>query len=152
MSDNPSHPGLRWRHGKKRLVELLSRNRKADKRDVEQLGTAGQISIHQLADLATACWRIRKRLSKTTETGEGFRRIGRDLEAMFDVFHAIGIEIKDYTGETFDYGLPLKVITTQPVAGLAKERVIETIKPTLLWRNHLIQMGEVIIETPMESD
>jgi hypothetical protein len=151
MSDNPRHPGVRWRSRKKRLTELLSRNRKPDKRDEEQLGTADQISVHQLAGLATACWRMRKRLSKTTDTSDCFRRIGRDLEAMFDVFHAIGIEIKDYTGETFDYGLPLKVITTQPVSGLAKERVIETIKPTLLWRNHLIQMGEVIIETPMES-
>jgi len=145
-------PRVRWREGKKLLAEILSAGRRADGSQVEQLEAAGRISVHQLADLATACWRIRKRVLKTAETNDDSRRILRDLETMFEVFHKMGFEIRDYTGETFDYGLPLKVITTQPVAGLAKEKVIETIKPTLLCQTHLIQIGEVIIETPIQTD
>lgn len=148
MSDNPPHPQIRWHPGKKHFAKLLSRTKKGDRKGAAQFEAAGQISMHQLADLATSCWRIKKRLSKITDRTESLPRIDRDLDGIFEVLHAIGIRIKDYTGETFDYGLPLKVITTQPAPGLVKERVIETIKPTLLWQNHVIQMGEVIIETP----
>jgi len=48
----------------------------------------------------------------------------------------------------FDYGLPLKVVTTQPTPGITKESVIETIKPTIYWQKQIIQMGEVVIATP----
>jgi hypothetical protein len=41
----------------------------------------------------------------------------------------------------------LTVITTQPTAGIAKERVIETIKPTIYWNETIIQTGEVVIAT-----
>jgi hypothetical protein len=45
--------------------------------------------------------------------------------------------------------MPLTVITTQPTAGIAKERVIETIKPTIYWNETIIQTGEVVIATPV---
>ena len=45
----------------------------------------------------------------------------------------MGLEIKDHTGDAFDYGLPLKVVTSQPTLGLTKESVLETIKPTIYW-------------------
>ena len=56
--------------------------------------------------------------------------------------------IKDHTGEIFDYGLPLNVVTTQPSPGITKERVLETLKPTIYWQEQMIQMGEVVIATP----
>jgi hypothetical protein len=56
--------------------------------------------------------------------------------------------VKDHTGDVFDYGMPLKVVTTQPSPGINKERVTETIKPTIYWQNKIIQMGEVVIATP----
>src|SRR5438105_7380195 len=142
MANHDWHPEIRWREGKKRLAEMLSGGRKTDDKDVENLAAARQISVHELGDLMTACWRIQKRALRTVEASEDSRRVLRELDAMFEIFHRIGFEIKDYTGETFDYGLPLRVITTQPVSGLDREKIVETIKPTLLWQNHLIQMGE----------
>jgi hypothetical protein len=150
MSDDQERHATRWARGK-RLVQMLSAT-KREERVPEQAPSTDRISINQLADLATASWRARKRAAKAAESNEESRRILRDLEGMFEIFQAIGIEIRDYTGETFDYGLPLKVITTQPVPGLAKEKVAETIKPTVFLKENLIQIGEVVIETPTESE
>jgi hypothetical protein len=44
--------------------------------------------------------------------------------------------------------LPLKVVTSQPAPGIARETVIETIKPTIYWQQQIIQTGEVVIATP----
>jgi hypothetical protein len=79
---------------------------------------------------------------------EEMKRVHRHIEAMFESFREMGLEIKDHTGEIFDYGLPLNVVTTQPTPGITKERVLETLKPTIYWQEQMIQMGEVVIATP----
>jgi len=44
--------------------------------------------------------------------------------------------------------MSLKVISFQPTPGLGRERVIETIKPTIYFKGKAIQMGEVIVGRP----
>jgi len=63
----------------------------------------------------------------------------------------VGMEVKDRTNEPFDYGLPEKVVTTQPQEGLSKEIIIETIRPTIYWNGQIAQQGEVVIATPAAS-
>jgi len=106
--------------------------------------------VKAVADIATNAWKAR---AKMVESGTGdvrgeMKRIYRHIEGMFDSFREMGLEIKDHTGDAFDYGLPLKVVTTQPTPGITKESVIETIKPTIYWQKQIIQMGEVVIATP----
>ena len=103
-----------------------------------------------IADVATNAWRAKtKMMDKSSgEVREDMKRVYRHIEAMFESFQEMGLEIKDHTGEIFDYGLPLKVVTTQPTKGIAQERVIETLKPTIYWQKQIIQMGEVVIATP----
>lgn len=64
----------------------------------------------------------------------------------------MGLEVKDHTGDAFDYGLPLKVVTTQPTPGITREMVVETIKPTIYWERQIIQAGEVVIATPAAGE
>jgi hypothetical protein len=106
-------------------------------------------------NVATNAWRIRTKIMdpQTKETKEQLtkdeiRRIGRHLEAIFESFSAIKLEVKDRTNEPFDYGLPEKVIASQAQAGLLKEIVIETLRPTIIWGESLVQQGEVVIATP----
>jgi hypothetical protein len=108
--------------------------------------------------LATNAWRLRSRLfdSLTNEPREevskdDVKKMVRYVEAIYDTFAAMGIEIKDRTGEAFDYGLIEKVITALPQQGLKKERIIETVRPTIKWNNTTVQEGEVIIATPIET-
>jgi len=111
--------------------------------------------VKSLLAVATNAWRLRSRLVNT-DTGEprddlkkeDVRKLVRHLEAIFESFSQIELEIKDRTGEAFDYGLPEKVITTQPQPGLKKEQIIETIRPSIYWNNQLAQQGEVVIATP----
>jgi hypothetical protein len=106
--------------------------------------------VKAIADLATNAWKAKIKMidNSSGEVREEMKRVYRPIEGMFASFQELGVEIKDHTGEIFDYGLPLKVVTTQPTPGITKERVIETLKPTIYWQEHIIQMGEVVIATP----
>jgi len=102
--------------------------------------------------IANSAWKAKSRMASqegTGQAGEVLRRVRGDIERIWSILvEDLRVEITDHTGEAFDYGLPLKVVTTQPKPGTTKERVIETIKPTILWQGERIQMGEVVITTP----
>ena len=102
--------------------------------------------IGNLAEIATQAWKASLKLGKDNQ--EDPARLMRHIEAILDRFKEMGFEIKDYTGKTFDYGMPVKVVTSEKKPGITKERVQETLKPTIYWNNKIIQKGEVIINTP----
>lgn len=106
-----------------------------------------------LVALAISAWRIRTRLNNADKelraelSVSDIRKLNRYCDAMFESLSGIGLEVKDRTGEAFDYGLPEKVVTAQPQVGLAHEVVIETLRPTICW-NSRIAPGEVVIGVP----
>jgi hypothetical protein len=103
-----------------------------------------------MADIATQVWKAKGRMMQGTtgEVRDEMKRVYRHIESALGSFHEIGLEVKNHTGDPFDYGLPVKVITTQPTPGITRESVLETIKPTVYWQQQIIQMGEVVIATP----
>jgi hypothetical protein len=104
-----------------------------------------------LANIATNAWKARSRMVDSEgEPREETKRIYRHVDSILDSLAQLNVEIRDHTGEAFDYGLPLNVITTQPTKGIIRDRVIETIKPTIYWNRQLIQAGEVVIATPAD--
>jgi hypothetical protein len=106
-----------------------------------------------LARIVFNAWKAKAKMidGSKGEPREEMRRVYPHIESIFDAFAQLGIRVKDHTGDAFDYGLPLTVIATQPTPGLTKERVIETIKPTIYWNETNIQAGEVVIATPMPT-
>jgi hypothetical protein len=78
------------------------------------------------------------------------RRAYRHLESTWDALAQAGVQIRDHTGEPVPEGgiYALKTIAFQPTPGLSRETAIETIKPTIYYKDQMIQMGEVIIGTP----
>lgn len=124
----------------------------ASERDHElvRLQREEERQLKLLADLATSLWRLRGRMLEP-ETGlpkDAFRREYRHVEAMWDALAQAGMEVQDHTGAPYDVGMSLKVLTFQPAPGVPRERVQETLKPSLYWQGRSIQMGEVIVETP----
>jgi hypothetical protein len=102
-----------------------------------------------MADIATNAWKAKaKMLDNAGEVRDEMKRVFRHIEGVLDSLHEMGLEVKDHTGDAFDYGLPLKVVTTQPTPGITRESVIETIRPTIYWQQQIIQKGEVVIATP----
>jgi hypothetical protein len=105
-----------------------------------------------LADVATGLWRLRGKMLEpgTDRPRDEMRRAYRFLDSVWDTLTQAGVEIRDHTDEMVPEGgiYALKAIAYQPTPGIIREKVIETIKPSVYFKNQLIQMGEVIIGTP----
>lgn len=104
-----------------------------------------------LVEVATQAWKAKQRLEKSpaTERSEDFARIARHVEAILDSLAELGLEIKNHTGEAYDYGQSLTVVASEQREGISHEVVTETIRPTIFLRGHRIQQGEVVIDTPV---
>jgi hypothetical protein len=109
--------------------------------------------VKTIADIATAVWKARTRMVDTAsgEVREEMKRIYGDTERIYKCLNELGIVVKDHTGDAFDYGLPLKVVTTKPMP-ISREIVTETFRPTIYWQDKIIQHGEVEVGTPIKSE
>jgi molecular chaperone GrpE (heat shock protein) len=156
MADKFRIPPPKW-PDEQRIVEAVTKQIGAMVAEQGQRGVqetqyaVPQKIIKGMAAIATDAWRAKTRMVDPTsaEVKEEMKRVYRHVEGILEALVTLGIEVKDHTGDTFDYGLPLKVVTTQPTAGITRETVIETIKPTIVWQKQMIQMGEVVIATPI---
>lgn len=106
------------------------------------------------ASIATNAWRAKTRMvdPDTGEAKEEMRRVCRHIEAIIENLKQLGVETMDPVGRTYDPGMALKVVSFEQTPGLSKEEIKETIKPSVSWQGHLIQMGEVIVGTPVASE
>lgn len=104
--------------------------------------------LDMAVDVGTLVWRIQRRLSDISELPANLRRVSRDLEATWDALTQSGIEIKDHNNQEYHPGMALRVITSQPVASLTRQQIIETLKPTIYYKDKILQMGEVIVGVP----
>lgn len=130
-----------------RMVDLLHHTPP----EIERSSRKEEDLLDLLADIGTVIWRLQRRVTTTVEVTEDIRRISRDLESAWDAMRQGSIEIKDHTGEKYDGGMALRVIAFQATPDLSREKVTETIKPTIYFRDKIIQMGQVIVGVP-ETD
>lgn len=117
---------------------------------VEADSLTAKENIRFLADIITGLWRLKMKMvePRTGEPLQEMRRAFRHLESVWDALTQAGIEIIDHTNVLFDPGMSIKAISFQPTPGLDREKIIETIKPTIYRKDSRIQMGEVIVGTP----
>ena len=103
-----------------------------------------------LADVATGLWRLRQRMLQpgTDEPREEMRRAYLSFESAWDALMEAGITIQDHTDSAFNAGLLLRVLAFQPTPGIVRETVIETVRPSIYYKQQLLQPGEVIVGTP----
>ena len=107
-----------------------------------------------LASLATQVWRTRNRIidPATGEPREEMRRIHRHIEGAFESFAEMGLIINDWLKQPYDSGLPVKVLTFQPASDVQRDTVLEATRPTVIWKDRLLQMGEVIVGIPQSTE
>jgi len=110
--------------------------------------------VKGMADISTSIWKAKARMidGATGEVRDEMKRVYRNIESALETLGSLGIELKDHTGTAFDYGLALKVVTTQETPGISRETVIETLRPTIYWNKQIIQMGEVVVGIPPVSN
>lgn len=104
-----------------------------------------------LADLATHVWRARYRLRDNAQPVDTLRRTSRHIDSAVETFRLLDLDLKDWVNEPYDPGLPVKVLTFQPTENLTRDTIIEVIRPAVLWRNRLLQSGEVVVGTPLKK-
>jgi len=116
-----------------------------------------QEQMELIADIGTGLWRLKQRLINP-ETGlplEETRRAYRHFQSVWDAITDAGYTIQDHTGQPFNARQTLKVITYEQKPGIERETVSETIKPSVYYQKEgkdmLVQMGEVIVATPIEN-
>lgn len=109
--------------------------------------------IKSFAAIATHAWRAKERMvdPASGEPREGMDRLYRNIEGIYQALLEAGVEIKDYTGGIYDTGMALKALSFEPTLGISREEVKETVRPTVLYKEHIIQLGEVIVATPVEE-
>lgn len=111
-----------------------------------------EVLLDMAVDVGTLVWRVQRRLSVIGQLPKELNRVSRDLESTWNALAQRGIEIEDHTGQDYVSGMALRVITSQPVTSLTKKQIIETLKPTIYYKDKIIQMGEVIVGVPQNSE
>jgi hypothetical protein len=79
---------------------------------------------------------------------EEMRRAYRHFESAWDTLRQAGADVRDHAGEPYSDGSGLDVAAFEPRPGLQRETVVDTIKPTVVWKGRLIQVGQVVVGTP----
>lgn len=114
--------------------------------------------IHKLigliADITTGVWRIKNKFSSINvdDLSDELKKACRHVESTWDALASAKVEVRDYTKEKYVPGMALNVIAFQPSSLVHLEMITDTIKPSIFFNSKLIQMGEVIVETPKKPE
>ena len=105
------------------------------------------LMAHFLVDLGTGIWRIRRKVSGMKRMPKELKDAMFSLESTWDSMTEGGVEVIDHIG-TIPPGREAKVVEVRDVLGLESEQVIDAIRPTIILKGELIQIGEVIMGRP----
>ena len=103
-----------------------------------------------LVAIANSYFRAKKKMLDPTtgEPHEAMSRVYKDLERISRHLEEMGFKIQNHTGDAYDDGQPMKVITSNPRPEAARKYVLETLLPTIYWNDKIIQHGEIEIAVP----
>jgi len=109
--------------------------------------------LKMTAEAGTGLWRIRKKI-EILETEYQTREVKvakHTIDSTWLTLKQEGLEIQDHTGDPIVGGEDLNIIAFQTTPDLKRNQVIETLRPTIYFKNTKIQPGEVIVGRP-EAD
>ena len=135
------------------LIQSLSQTLKVFANPEFQTRLRNQTAIDDepfIADLATRLWRIRQNLKRpdSEEPIEEIERGYRHLERLFSNLEQLEIRVVDKTGDAYDPGMALKVVSSEPMEGIGREIIKETIEPAIYKGDRLIQTSQVVVGIP----
>jgi hypothetical protein len=115
-------------------------------------------AIDLVSSFATEIWRLEKRLNNIKETMLQGNQV--DLDSLFDqvqrikdVFHKEEVEIKDFLSGNYSDGMSVNVLHFEEDKNLPKGtmRIVETVRPTIMFKGQVISHGEVIVAKSQQS-
>ena len=104
-----------------------------------------------LVEMATNAWRLQARMvdRDSGEPKAETRKLYRFVEGLFRALDEAGIQVIDKTGKPYDNGMSEKVISFEQTPGLLKEHIIETVRPSIRWKEQPLYHGEIIVGIPV---
>jgi len=114
----------------------------------QSMGPLVEGELKALADLATNLWRAQKRLLGDGDVPTELKKHLRPVEAALESLERLHVKVTDHIGQRYDPGMPVKVISCQPKHGVTEPTVGETLKPTVSFREQVIQHADVTVDEP----
>jgi hypothetical protein len=134
-------------------LEEISKNLNGNVIFVEHSGDGIIQSLLRVAAVAAVdLWKIQQRLESLNGKLEEshYLLLKRPVESALLRLKDAEIEIKDRTGDLYDYGMDELVLATEERSGSNRDVVAETIKPTVFYKKTIISRGEIIVGTPVK--
>ncbi len=116
--------------------------------------TSAEVTVLSKALIAVAnqAWRIASAVTdpdakepKSELSAQEIKKVGNALESIRETLEGLGLKIIDRFGEPFNTGLPEQVVTEEQWETISNDRIIRTIRPTLMWHQTMVQRGEIDI-------
>lgn len=109
--------------------------------------------LDELMAIAINAWRLRSKMvdAKTGEPTEEMKRVYRHVESIYDALGRVGVKVEDPIGQRYDPGMVLRVISFEEKPALAHDEVGQVVKPSILFRDKLVHVGEVIVYTAAQD-
>jgi hypothetical protein len=107
-----------------------------------------KVELSSVIDLAIEVWRLQDRVKRLqSTTGREDPSIAFSIDKIQHVLREIGIEAREYTGQTYNEGMSLDVLTFDyPVGEKPVSRVVqETVSPAIFFDGKLHKMAQVIV-------
>jgi hypothetical protein len=132
------------------MKHLFGKERQKDSVPIQPDNVRGirKVDLSSVLDVAIEVWRLQDRFKKLqSTTGRQDPSITFSLEKIQHVLREIGIETRDYTGQTYNEGMSLDVLTFDyPVEQKPTNRVVqETVSPAIFFDGKLHKMAQVIV-------
>ena len=116
-------------------------------------------AIDLVSSFATEIWRLEKRLNNIKEAIHQGSQV--DLDSLFDqiqrikdIFQKEEVEIKDFLSGNYNDGMSVNVLHFEEDKSLPKGtmRIVETVRPTIIFKGQVIAHGEVIVAKSQASN
>ena len=109
--------------------------------------------LKTVAAIATALWRVRTKLEteNKVELPSELRHLPRHVQSAWDALTSGGFEVQDHKGQLYVPGMAVNPVTYAPVPSVPPNTIVEALKPTLFWKDLLIQRADVILAAPADG-
>lgn len=118
----------------------------------ERSPTPDPVNEQALASAVTSLWRAERKLRAdggeiAARSQQARRYLGRCRAALTDA----DVVVYDHDGDRFHPGRSLEVVAFQDDPGVAVETIVQTVRPTVYFRDKRIQTGQVIVGCPVDD-
>jgi hypothetical protein len=101
-----------------------------------------------LAEAATNLWRAQQKLAQLGSGSTQSRQASRYLRSCAEALTDAGLVVQDHDGDPFHAGRSVEVLVYQDDPTVSAETIVETVRPSVYYRDRRIQMGQVIVGCP----